>query len=100
MAELADGFISLPGGFGTLEEFCEVLTWAQLGIHRKPLGLLDVDGFFDPLVTFFDTLVDHGFVPPKHRSLVLRSASAAALLDAFADYEPPELSTWLSPSET
>ena len=100
MADLADGFIALPGGFGTLEEFCEVLTWSQLGIHRKPIGLLDVDQFFDPLVAFFDTLVDHGFVPPKHRSLVLRSEDAACLLDDFARYEPPELAPWLSPDQT
>lgn len=100
MAELADGFIALPGGFGTLEEFCEVLTWSQLGIHRKPIGLLDVDNFFDPLVAFFDTMVDHGFVPPKHRSLFIRSDDAAGLLDACARYQPPELATWLTPSET
>lgn len=100
MAELADGFIALPGGFGTLEEFCEVLTWAQLGIHRKPIGLLDVDHFFDPLVAYFDTLVDHGFVPPKHRALILQSDRAAGLLDAFAAYQPPELSAWLTPGET
>lgn len=100
MADLSDGFIALPGGFGTLEEFCEVLTWAQLGIHRKPLGLLDVDQFFDPLVAFFDAMVDHGFVPPKHRSLVLRSHDATELLDAFARYEPPELAAWLTPGET
>lgn len=100
MAELADGFIALPGGFGTLEEFCEMLTWGQLGIHRKPLGLLDVDHFFDPLVAFFDQMVGQGFVPPLYRSLVLREESAARLLDSFAAYEPPEIPRWAVVGET
>lgn len=100
MAELADGFIALPGGFGTLEEFCEMLTWSQLGIHRKPLGLLDVDQFFDPLIAFFDTMVGHGFVPPLHRSLVLRADSAARLLDDLAAYKAPAIPRWATPIET
>ena len=100
MAELAEGFIALPGGFGTLEEFCEVLTWAQLGIHRKPLGLLDVDRFFTPLLALFDHMTKHGFVPPLHRDLVLRSESPSSLLDAFAVYQPPDLPRWADTSET
>jgi uncharacterized protein (TIGR00730 family) len=100
MEELADGFIALPGGFGTLEEFCEMLTWGQLGIHRKPLGLLDVDRFFDPLIAFFDQMTRDGFVPPLHRNLVLRADSAARLLDAYAAYEPPDIPPWANAAAT
>jgi uncharacterized protein (TIGR00730 family) len=74
MAEFADGFLALPGGYGTLEEFCEVLTWAQLGIHDKPCALLDVDGFYAPLVAMFDRAVAEEFVHPDHRALVIAGA--------------------------
>lgn len=100
MSDLADGFIALPGGFGTLEELCEILTWAQLGIHRKPIGLLDVDHFFDPLIALFDSMVARGFLPPVHRSLILRSASSAHLLDDFTAYVAPEIPRWVTPFET
>ena len=70
MAELSDAFVALPGGFGTVEEFCEVLTWAQLGLHRKPCALLNVDGFFDPLLSLFDRQVEAGFLSPENRDLV------------------------------
>jgi uncharacterized protein (TIGR00730 family) len=91
MADLADGFVALPGGFGTLEEFCEVLTWSQLGMHDppKPCGLLDVDGFFAPLLALFDAGVTEGFVRPEHRRLVLASTSPAGLLDDLAEWVPP-----------
>ena len=91
MADLSDGFLALPGGFGTLEEFCEVLTWSQLGLHPvpKPCGLLDVAGYFEPLVTLFDRGVDEGFIRPVHRGLVLASDDVAALLDALAAWTPP-----------
>src|ERR687893_2275278 len=80
MADLADGFVALPGGYGTLEEFMEVLSWAQLSIHEKPCGLLDVDGFWDPLSTLFDHAVTEGFVDPNHRSLVLTEGDPSVLL--------------------
>ena len=80
MADLADGFIALPGGWGTLEEFFEVLTWAQLGLHRKPCGLLNVCGFFDRLLSFIDHSVDQRFVRRENQSLVLVSHSPDALL--------------------
>jgi uncharacterized protein (TIGR00730 family) len=89
MGELADGFIALPGGVGTLEELFEVWTWAQLGIHSKPCGLLDVDGFFAPLVAFLDSLVEKGFVHPKHRAILAVASTPQELLDRFAAYEPP-----------
>ena len=91
MAELADGFVALPGGFGTLEEFCEVLTWSQLGLHEvpKPCGLLDVAGFFTPLLALFDGAVEQGFIRPQHRGLVLGAGEPGPLLDALSAWEPP-----------
>jgi uncharacterized protein (TIGR00730 family) len=93
MADLADGFLALPGGFGTLEEFCEVLTWSQLGLHRvpKPCGLLDVAGYFGPLVALFDRGVDEGFIHRVHRDLVLAGDDVEALLDTLAAWTPPPL---------
>jgi uncharacterized protein (TIGR00730 family) len=95
MVELADAFIALPGGFGTLEEFCEVLTWAQLGLHQKPHGLLNVEGFYDPLLSFFDHAVAENFVRPAHRSLVLAEKEPDRLLDLLAKACPPVLEKWI-----
>jgi uncharacterized protein (TIGR00730 family) len=95
MAELADGFVALPGGMGTLEEFAEILTWAQLGLHRKPCGLLDVAGYYRPLVAFFDHATAEGFLRPEHRRLVLAAEEPDALLDAFVSWEPPALQRWI-----
>src|ERR1043166_5357655 len=81
MAELAHGFIALPGGIGTMEEFFEVLSWAQLGIHEKPCGLLNTAGYFDHLIRFLDSAVDEDFLKPKHRALVIIENEPAALLD-------------------
>ena len=91
MAELADGFIALPGGIGTLEEVLEAMTWAQLGLHRKPCGLLNVAGYFDQLAAFLDHLVAQRFLHPAHRSMLLAETGPEALLDAFAAYRPPEV---------
>jgi uncharacterized protein (TIGR00730 family) len=95
MAELADGFVALPGGMGTLEEFAEILTWAQLGLHRKPCGLLDVEGYWRPLVAFLDHAVAEGFVRPEHRRIVLVAERPDALLDAFEAYQPPAVQRWI-----
>lgn len=95
MADLSDGFIALPGGYGTLEEFLEVLSWAQLGIHEKPCALLDVNGFWKPLSTLFDEAVAEGFVPPNHRSLVLQEQDPHALLDLMERYTPPRTRKWV-----
>jgi uncharacterized protein (TIGR00730 family) len=100
MAELADAFVALPGGFGTLEEFCEVLTWSQLGLHAKPCGLLNVEGYYDPLLALFDHAVEERFVHPQHRGMVLRAASPGPLLDALAAYEPPVVEKWIEREET
>jgi len=91
MAELSDGFVALPGGMGTLEELSEVLTWAQLGLHARPCGLLDVAGYYDPLVAFFDRAVEAGFLRREHRRLLLTAATPAALLDLFRAFIPPRV---------
>ena len=83
MAELSDGFIAMPGGIGTMEEFFEVLSWAQLGIHEKPCGLLNVCGYYDPLIEFLDHAVDQDFIKSKHRALLVVEREAAQLLDRF-----------------
>lgn len=87
MANLSDAFVALPGGFGTFEEFCEILTWAQLDLHRKPCGLLNVDGFYDPLLTLFDRAVDDGFLRPEYRSMVLTATDADELLMRMRAYK-------------
>lgn len=99
MAGLSDGFVALPGGYGTLEEFFEALSWAQLSIHEKPCALLDVNGFWEPLAALLDHAVAEGFVHPDHRSLVLTGTDPARLLDALARYTPPKTSKWLGPEE-
>jgi hypothetical protein len=99
MAELSDGFVALPGGIGTLEELFEVWTWAQLGVHPKPCGLLDVAGFYAPLGAFMDQVVREGFLRPEHRDLLLIDTEPAPLLDRMAAYRPPPLRAWLTPEE-
>ena len=89
MAELSDGFVALPGGMGTLEELSEVLTWAQLGIHARPVGLLDVAGYYRPLATFFDQAVTAGFLRPAHRRLLLVGEEPGPLLDDLAAWRGP-----------
>ncbi len=89
MAELSDGFVALPGGLGTVEELAEVLTWAQLGLHTKPCGVVNVRGFYDPFLTQLDLATAEGFVRPEHRAMVLAAGDPAELLSAFADYSPP-----------
>jgi uncharacterized protein (TIGR00730 family) len=83
MAELSDGFIAMPGGIGTMEEFFEVLSWAQLGIHAKPCGLLNVSGYYDPLIQFLDHAVSEDFIKPKHRVLMMVEGEPGKLLDRF-----------------
>jgi uncharacterized protein (TIGR00730 family) len=90
MAELADAFIALPGGLGTLEELAEVLSWAQLELHAKPIGLLDVGSYFDALDAFLDHALAEGFVAERHRRLLLRDDDVDRLLDRFATWTPPE----------
>lgn len=95
MADLSDAFIALPGGAGTLEEAFEIWTWGQLGLHAKPLGLLDVEGYFGRLSGFLDHMVDEGFVQPAHRAMLLIEPEPEALLARFAAYEAPTVTKWL-----
>jgi hypothetical protein len=90
MAELSDGFIAMPGGLGTMEEFFEVVTWAQLGIHRKPCGLLNVSGYFDPILEFLDRAERLKFLQPEHRTMILADPDPVRLLDGFESYRPPD----------
>lgn len=98
MAELSEGFIALPGGFGTLEEMFEILTWAQLGLHGHPCGLLNVEGYFDSLLAFLDHSVQEAFVRDAHRAMLLVDDSPQSLLDRFAAYRAPVVAKWLQRS--
>jgi uncharacterized protein (TIGR00730 family) len=100
MAELADGFLALPGGLGTLEELFEVWTWAQLGVHVKPCGLLNSAGYYSPLLAFLDRAVDERFVRTQYRAMLLVENEPAALLDRMAAYEAPAVTRWVSGGET
>ncbi len=100
MAELADGFVALPGGIGTFEEIFEVWTWGQLGFHRKPCGLLNVAGYYDSLIAFLDHAADEQFVRAEHRAMAVVESDPAALLDRFAAYQPPALPKWVGRGET
>ena len=96
MAELADGFIALPGGIGTLEEFFETWTWAQLGMHAKPCGILNVAGYYDSMLQFLDHAVAERFVRDVHRSMVVVESDPEKLLSRFASYEPPRVVKWIN----
>lgn len=95
MAELSDAFVALPGGVGTVEELVEVLTWTQLGFHHKPCAVLDVEGYYRPLVAFLDHAVDEGFLRAGHRHLLLAGDEPGELLDRLAAWQPPPLPKWI-----
>lgn len=95
MADLAEGFIAMPGGYGTFDEMFEMLTWGQLGYHAKPCGFLNVAGYYDALFTFLDTCVTARFVTQTHRDMIIASDDPAALLDGIAAFEPPDQAKWL-----
>jgi uncharacterized protein (TIGR00730 family) len=96
MADLADAFIALPGGYGTLDEFCEALTWSQLGIHKNPCGLLNVDGYWDSLLETFDRAVAEGFLRPENRQLVLTATDADSMLTALENFRPVSVEKWIT----
>lgn len=101
MAEMSDGFIVLPGGFGTFEEMFEVITWAQLGIHSKPIGLLNVAGYYDPLIMMIDRAIVERLIQPRFRDLVIVATEIETLLDRMSRYEAPEsIVQWVAMSET
>jgi len=100
MAELSDAFIAMPGGMGTYEELFEVITWSQLGLHQKACGLLDVEGFYAPLVAFIDRAVGEGFIKPAHRGIVVSDTDPAALLAKLERAAVPDLPKWIQRDET
>lgn len=100
MAESSEAFIALPGGYGTFEELLEVITWSQLGIHGKPIGLLNVSGFYDRLIALFDHAIEEGFIRPEQRRLIVVSDDPRDLLDQIVVHEVPQVRKWLRPDET
>lgn len=100
MAELSDGFVAMPGGLGTLEEFFEVATWGQLGLHPKPCGMLNVEGYYDKLASFLDHMVDEGFVKPIHRNNLLCEDNVEALLKAMEAFTPVKQGKWYGLDKT
>jgi uncharacterized protein (TIGR00730 family) len=100
MADLADAFIALPGGLGTLEEIFEIWTWAQLGLHEKPLGFLDVNGFYTPLMEFIDRAVRSRFVKDEHRAIAMLARDPEALLRRFESWQAPRVQKWITREET
>jgi uncharacterized protein (TIGR00730 family) len=100
MAELSDGFIALPGGWGTIEEIFEMLTWAQLGFHEKPCGLLNVASYYDHLFAFLEYAIDQRFVKEKYRPMIMMDRAPADLLDRFGQYRAPKVRKWIGPEET
>ncbi len=99
MEELSDAFVALPGGYGTFEELLEIITWAQLGLHAKPIGLLDVGGFYKNLLDFFDHAIDEGFIKAKHRHLIVAADMPADLLDRLVTHEMPQVKKWIKLEE-
>lgn len=95
MAELSDGFVAIPGGIGTLEELFEIWTWAQLGLHAKPCGVLDAGNYFRDLLSFLDHLVHEGFLRAEHRAMLLTAPTGPELLDLLAGYRPPTVEKWI-----
>jgi len=100
MAELSDGFIALPGGWGTIEEIFEMLTWAQLGFHEKPCGLLNVATYYDSLFTFLENAIEQQFVKEEYRPMIMMDEAPRALLDRFERYRAPKVKKWIGPEET
>jgi uncharacterized protein (TIGR00730 family) len=100
MAELSDAFIAMPGGFGTFEEFCEIITWAQLGLHRKPCGILNVEGYYDSLLSLFDHAVSEGFLRNENRELVFEETDTGRLLEKLANFKSPKTERWIDRDES
>jgi hypothetical protein len=99
MGDLSDAFVALPGGFGTLDELFEAITWAQLGIHRKPCGLLNIARYFEGLLEFIDHSVAEGFVRREYRDMISVSGTAIGLLDMLATHRPPVVEKWITPAQ-
>jgi uncharacterized protein (TIGR00730 family) len=99
MADRADAFLALPGGFGTWDEFCEVFTWAQLGLIRKACALLNVEGYYDSFLGLADRACEDGFIQPAHREMLLSDADAEGLLDRLCEYQPPQMDKWIGKAQ-
>jgi uncharacterized protein (TIGR00730 family) len=95
MADLSDGFIAMPGGIGTMDEIFEIFTWAQLGLHNKPCGLLNIDGYYDKLLDFLGDVVSEGFLKNVHKDMLLTANNPSELINKFSEYEPPVVSKWV-----
>ena len=100
MAELSDAFVAMPGGVGTFEEFFEAVTWTQLGVHRKPCGLLNVGGFYTPLAAFIDQAVSEGFIKPTHRAMIVVDDNPERLLNSLGTVKLPDVPKWIKKDET
>jgi uncharacterized protein (TIGR00730 family) len=100
MADLADGFIAMPGGWGTFDEFCEILTWAQLGLHNKPCGILNTENYYDTLLAMFDHSVAEGFLKPEYRSLMIAAKEPEELVSKMRAYRGQVLAKWIEKSQT
>ena len=100
MADLSEAFIAMPGGYGTFEEFCEILTWTQLGLQRKPCGILNIEGYYDHLLRMFDHAVEEQFVKPVHRQMFIADAAPESLVDRLLDYQVPVVDKWLGREQT
>lgn len=99
MNEYAEGIIALPGGFGTLEELFEMITWAQLGLHKKPVGILNTAGYYSHLIQFIDHMVEQGLLRPENRSMLLVADTIERLLEKMENYTPPAVSKWIHKNE-
>ncbi|MGM0877285.1 MAG: TIGR00730 family Rossman fold protein [Bacillota bacterium] len=100
MEELSDGFIALPGGPGTMEEFFEVYTWAQLGEHQKPIGMLNSNNYYDKLLAFFEHMIAEQFLKPEYQSMIIVEKDPIQLIEKFRNYEPPQLTKWITRQQT
>ena len=100
MVGLCDGFIALPGGFGTFDELCEVLSWAQLGLHRKPIGVLNVEGYYNHFLAMLNHAVEEHFLRPEHRALLLEAHTPEGMLAAMREYTPRDIKKWITAEET
>lgn len=100
MAELSDGFVALPGGWGTIEEIFEMLTWAQLGFHEKPCGLLNIASYYDHLFAFLEKAIEQQFVKEAYRPMIIMDDTPGTLLDRFSNYRAPKVKKWIGPEET
>jgi uncharacterized protein (TIGR00730 family) len=100
MFDLSDGFITLPGGLGSIEEMCEVLTWGQLGLHKKPCGFLNTNQFYSPMISQFERCVQEGMMKEQHREMIIVDPTPAGLIEKLRTYQPPDVEKWMNKKQT